>query len=436
MDVWEVRKQLRPMVRGAYDLQKLRIQMGLRVVVNFKVKLGYEPGKKESEMDAKAKAILADLKRRYDKITEGVTKNPTPKQFLQPVDELISSYAEFCLISQYFDLDAAETKHFKAMHAVLSEFPIYNEFLKPTKGIAEAMSGVIISEIDIRKARYVSSLYRLAGLDVVTSTTPLQISEELVQAHIPAMIDAYTQAIEMLQSVTLFVEDGDVKKLVTESAAPVLAGCFQSVLLEAIRDTAANMDAKLSDPKSLAGFLAANRATELIESVVLGKTWDIVLIATRAEQVVRKVIESAMREITGGEEGGKGSGRSRRKEHLITVQYIDKKGKPAERQSITFNPFLKSKLIGVLAGQFLINNTEPYRQIYDNTRQRLLQRPDFQEEASLGHEDAYAKRKMIKAFLYDLYYAWRPLEGLPVAEPYEVAKLGMKDHRRRAEEAA
>jgi hypothetical protein len=33
---------------------------------------------------------------------------------------------------------------------------------------------------------------------------------------------------------------------------------------------------------------------------------------------------------------------------------------------------------------------------------------------------------MIKRFLVDLYKAWRPLEGLPVAPEYSEAKLGLK----------
>jgi hypothetical protein len=34
---------IKTMVRGAYDIQQLRIQMGNRIVMNFKAKLGQEP---------------------------------------------------------------------------------------------------------------------------------------------------------------------------------------------------------------------------------------------------------------------------------------------------------------------------------------------------------------------------------------------------------
>jgi len=64
---------LKTMVRGAYDIQKLRIQMGNRIVMNFKAKLGQESSAPEEEMDEDGKRILKDLRVRYRKITDGVT---------------------------------------------------------------------------------------------------------------------------------------------------------------------------------------------------------------------------------------------------------------------------------------------------------------------------------------------------------------------------
>ena len=44
---------LRTLVRGIYNIQKLRIQMGNRLVGNFKVKLGQAPSEPESTLDKK-----------------------------------------------------------------------------------------------------------------------------------------------------------------------------------------------------------------------------------------------------------------------------------------------------------------------------------------------------------------------------------------------
>ena len=89
-----------------------------------------------------------------------------------------------------------------------------------------------------------------------------------------------------------------------------------------------------------------------------------------------------------------------------------------------YNCYLKSKLVKILSDCFIRNNS-PYRKIYDDCKQelevseRLVQGKDIAwKDESKGHRDAYARRKMVKEFLKDLYVKWRTLEGLPVKEPY------------------
>lgn len=274
---------LRTMVRGAYDIQKLRIQMGNRIVGNFKAKLGQAPGESEEELDAKGKEILADLRASYKKLTDGVKTFPRQASFVG--DEVISSYTELCLLSQYLDLEKSEDQHFRRLENVLKEYRIFTEFLDGVKGCGAAMSGVLISEIDIHKAKYPSSVWAYAGLDVA----------------------------------------------------------------------------------------------------------------------------------------GDGRGRSRKAEHLIDVEYTTKDGKQDTRKSITFNPFLKTKLF-VLATCFIKANS-PYRKAYDDYKHRLESHPNWQDKTK-GHKHNAAMRYMLKMFLKDLYSAWRTIEGLPVSQTYQEAKLG------------
>ena len=162
-----------------------------------------------------------------------------------------------------------------------------------------------------------------------------------------------------------------------------------------------------------------------------------------------------------------GKGRSRRKEHQITVEYTNKAGKKAKRESITFNTFVKTKMIGVLGPSFLragvpcepdcekkscINRgshtTEfgsPYGKVYANYRHRLENHAvygianeaariaEFKEKgkkyAPKAHRHNMAIRYMVKIFLIDLHVKWREVEGLPVTKPYHVAKLEMREHR-------
>lgn len=291
---------IKTLVRGAYDIQKLRIQMGNRIVGNFKAKLGQKPGKSEDELDAEGKHILQLLRQSFKKITDGVKTFPRQAGF--EGDEVISSYTELCLIAAYVKHEQNETEHFRRFGNVLTEYPIYTDYLKGVKGVGPAMAGVIISEIDISKCRYESSLWKYAGLDVAPD----------------------------------------------------------------------------------------------------------------------------------------GRGRSRRKEHLIEVEYVNKDGEPDTRMSITFNPFLKAKIIGVLGPSFLRTGDSPYADIYRDYKHRLenhrvygIQNDGVKNEkgkvaVSKLRRHNMAVRYMVKRFLADLYVAWRTMEGLPVEPEYSVAKLKRK----------
>lgn len=278
---------LKTLVRGMYDVQKLRIQTGNRICTNFKAKLGQMPSQSEETLDEESKKILqqirnidnklatglvaatadddedgeegeevttpgvpreskADKKKgslvteliqlRYKKLTDGKKYIPTKAKFIG--DAVISDYTEFCLVSQYFELEKQERTHFARLEGALEDFQIYNDYLRNIPGVGPQMAGVILSEIDIThpKCKYVSSLWSLAGLDVVQ---------------------------------------------------------------------------------------ADNR------------------------------------------------GRSRRTEHLVKRPYITKDGKSAFRDSITFNPFLKTKLVGVLATSFLRAKDCPYATTYADYIHRL-----------------------------------------------------------------
>jgi hypothetical protein len=285
---------LRTITRSCYDLQRLRIELGNRLCAQFKAKLGGQSGKKEAEtIDEEGRDLLGDLKARFKKLTEGVVgKEGLPSKRKWKGDGVISDYSEAVLIDNYLTLERNESAQFRRLESVLDEFPIYTEFLKGVRGCGPAMSGIVIGEIDIAKAKYPSSLWAYAGIDVVTN-------------------------------------------------------------------------------------------------------------------------------------GDESRGRSRRKEHLREVAYIDKDGKPATRLGITFNPFLKTKLVGVLGPCLIKANSDPYRAIYDGYKHRLESHPKW-SQTTKAHRHNAAIRYMIKRFLCDLYAAWRHCEGLPISDEYAVAKLGIK----------
>jgi len=276
---------LKIFVRGAYDLQKLRIQTGNRMCANFKAKLGQKPSEKEDTIDEKGKEILKQIRHSYKKITDKV--KTFPRQATFKGDQIISSFTELCLVAQYVSLESQEDSHFLRLGSMLNEYPIYTEYLKGVKGVGPAMAGVLISEIDIERCQYPSSLWKYAGLDVA--------------------------------------EDG--------------------------------------------------------------------------------------------------RGRSKKKEHLVSTKYVNKDGEDAIKLGITFNPWLKTKLIGVLASSFLKAGDNEFSQVYRDYKNRIENHPDHIEKTK-GHRHNMAMRYMIKIFLLKFHMTWRAIAGLPVSTSYCEGKLG------------
>jgi len=290
------KETLRTQVRGVYDLQKLRIQMGNRIVANVKARdMGNVPSVPESEaLDKEDKKYLDRLRRDYKKIMDGLKIIPTPKKFV--ATGLISDYAFLSLFDQYVQMEKMEERQFALLEKSLDEFSVWTKYLKKVKGIGPALAAIIISEIDIAKAKYPSSLWKYAGLDTVNT------------------------------------------------------------------------------------------------------------------------------------EDGRNVGRSRKKESLVKKVYVNKEGKEAERDSITFNPFLKTKLIGVAGSSFLrVGGKGIYAKIYNDYKNRLTHRPDCAGLSKL-HIHNRSIRYMIKQFLVDLHREWRRLEGFPPSVPYSEGKLGY-NHR-------
>jgi len=284
--------EIRIIVRSIYALQKLRIESGNRLVAYFKERLGFKPSEEESKNDREALKVLKVLTDNYKNITEGVTARrtiPLPKKFIP--DEVLRTYTELVMIDQHMALLAQENSQFYRLGELLEAFPLWTDYLKNVKGCGPAMAGVIISEIDIHKARYPSSLHAYAGLDVAPD----------------------------------------------------------------------------------------------------------------------------------------GSGRSKRKEHLVDVTYIDANKEEQTKKSITFKPFLKSKLLAVLGTSFL-RSKSPYADVYNNYKNRLSNHPTHKEKTPM-HRHNMAMRYMVKRFLIDLYANWRTLEGLVVEPEYAEAKLGIKHSR-------
>ena len=140
-----------------------------------------------------------------------------------------------------------------------------------------------------------------------------------------------------------------------------------------------------------------------------------------------------------------GVGRSHNKEHMHLVTYINKKGEQCQKMSLTYNPWIKTKLMGVAAGMLMHYNKEYYA-IYSDIRKRLensdrvdRMRPKVEKgkpvldkdgkpimlpEYPLSRINMMSLRYMIKMFLMDYWVHGRCLIGEKLEVPYAQKKLG------------
>ena len=145
--------------------------------------------------------------------------------------------------------------------------------------------------------------------------------------------------------------------------------------------------------------------------------------------IVKSVTVSALWYYCGYGVEKDGLATSRRKEHLIEVEYLDKDGKTQTKWVIHHNPRVRSKLAFVGVRGLMTANDYYKTDVYDPYKHRIKSMPKHAKKTP-SHIDKMAKRKMIKAFLQDLWPVWRELEGLSITDPYDKAKLGIKhgDH--------
>lgn len=388
---------IRPIVRGLEQLMKLRIQTGNRLAANFAHRNKIEVTEVNSPEDFEKlqksyDRILVELKQEYTRITDAIAvgdadvavgKLPRPKKF-EPTP-LISSYSELVLVDQYVRLIATEDAGNKQLANALQDIPLYTEYLEDIDGVGPKMAAVIISELDPHKAKYVSSYWAYAGVDTVIT-------------------GEYTDD----KGVTHQVCWKDILKYYDENIT--------------------------NEPMMMNGYP--------VTFVTIG--------------------------------------RNRHKVSQVEHRYLDREKKESVRTGISFNPFLKTKLVGVLGPSFLKASTTFMDGEKANKKERLAKAREMgfdskaAEPAIFKLADAFLKengvkvwtqysrfgevyyayrrrlensnkpehigltpakiharanRYAVKEFLRELHIVSRHLEGLPIYQSYEEAKLGYTHER-------
>lgn len=401
-----VKAQIRNAISNVYDLQKMRIAAGNRLVTSFYLKMGVNPSQSpkeatgydpnlspqdnEATKDAQNEQgkLIAELKKDYKRITDAVAstdkgvkssitalnKSPDPLVYIR--DE-----ADYKLVDAYMLLLKSEEELTKVVEKYVKEHPLYDKFFSQVKGCGTLMSAVCIAYLDPYKANHVSSFYMYCGLDTVQDTdkdgNPLFWTTEMQRRKVRAKY-LYLDADGMQY-------DGKVKKTddFDANGEQIYLGEDNEVLTK--QPMMANVNGE---------------DTAVYEVVDTG--------------------EEYVGDVYAAQHG-------RRMGDTVERQDFKPDGTPYTRRSITYNPILKTKLMGVLTGCLIKAKDPVYSKIYYEYKDRLNASVDHKDKKP-GHKNMMAERYMIKQFLRNLWTEWRLLEGLPVDEPYEVAKLGNAPH--------
>ena len=306
------KEKIRTLVKGMYDIQKLRVATGNRIVASLRpaevdaIKRRLDDS--EHNEDGSADAVQAEMDKVLKKIAEEYTliTNYLVDQYKSKASlqkcidafgaELayVRSRADYEIVESYTYLLNAEKGFASSIKREVEAHPMWEKFFKNIGGCGPLMAAVCIAYLDPYKARHASSFWKYAGLDVV-----------VVDGEAQGRARWHTEEVE-------YVHDGEVKT---------------------------------------------------------------------------------------------------------------KKG-------LTYNPFLKTKLVGVLGSSFLrARGGSVYGNAYYDYKTRMESRTDKEGKPLrpiVIHRRA--TRYAVKLFLRDMWVAWRELEGLPVSKPWAEDFGGREPH--------
>lgn len=389
------KEQVRCLVAGVYDLQKLRISAGNRLVQSFYLSRGIDFSNKsegkDSDSDDKEKETLNTIRvirKEYKRLTDGVAEGISVKRQLKTIapDELtyIKSDMDYRMVKGYMLLLDSEEESIKVLEKKVKEHPLWDNFFSKIKGCGTLMSAMCIAYLDVHKANHASSFYRYCGLDTVQDT-----DKDGNKIFLACDKDGAPMPRKVREKFVYKYKDGGIyegKVEHTDKVSPDGAELFKAV----------DDDDELVTKELCFDENGSPIYTEI----------------ETGDDFIGKVVVSE-------------HGRSRSDTEMF--EYVDKNGDVQMKRGLTYNPVLKTKLVGVLGGCLLKAKDPVYSKIYYDYRARL-DKSRIHKDYYTARKHAQATRYMIKQFLRNLWVTWRDLEGLPVDEPYEVAKLGNKPH--------
>lgn len=384
-------RQLRMMTANLYDRQKMRIEAGNRLVASFYDRLGYEPSEKTEEEEGASNKFIEKIKAEAKAVREYMNANncreetaikalnKEPKTKL----EILRDKTDYGNVESQMLLEQSEERLVKDLERVVKTHPLYEKFFSHVKGCGPMMSAVLLSYLNPYKAKYVSSFYKYCGLDTVHDKDKDGNIVYLTKEEFPRkVIEKY-----VFHTADGKLYEGDTKDI-KETDAYFVDG---DIIYEDAQHNQYRKEQVMKDGNPVYTVIEGADKTDYTGDVTFSE-------------------------------------HGRRKGDTEMFPYKDKEGKEQMKRGITYNPILKSKIIGVLSGTIKKAKDPVYCGIYMDYRKKLDNDPKYRDYTP-GHKHNMALRYMMKQFLRNLWVTWRAMEGLEIAEPFEVAKLGMKPHK-------
>lgn len=383
---------IRVNVDNVYDIQKERIRIGNRISQSFIRSAGVKPTQSLDTMDGEIKTMISKLVKECSLITDTYIKVFDNKGRIDKAIEYlgedlfnIKNALDYQMIDIYLGFLKQEAAQVKIVDKLVKQHPMWDAFFKNVEGCGPLMSAVCLSRLNPFKARHASSFHKYAGLDVVWTPYKESTSEKMFTKHVHIVWDDDRNPYDAY--VIDAYADDDAIYIETEDAKFTFPMKEKDIMSKPSKKY--KNDAELIPGAKIVDF----QIDDIEEDLCVPD--------------------------------GRYLGRSRF--HLVDVEYVNKDGEIKTKKSLSYNPFLKTKLMGVLADSFIKRPGSYYEQIYRNYKARLNLTPKHYGK-SAAHKHMMAKRYAVKMFLIDMWVVWRTIEGCEVSEPYAVAKLGMNPH--------
>ena len=170
---------IKHVVRAYQDAQRNRVSAANRLAQAGATLAGVDTTQKFDEdqsIGQYKEQVLTDYAVLMDQATEHQkTVGLTAKQFAKLVEKTDTvfgniapnrSFVVFAMTQNYLEVEALEARAYKQVERILKIVPIWSEFMEGVTGLGPAIAGEIIASIDIHRAQYPSSLWKLSGYDV------------------------------------------------------------------------------------------------------------------------------------------------------------------------------------------------------------------------------------------------------------------------------